>query len=98
MSEQKFYSRYANEKPTTEGIFRDCGCHYTTSDDGIHWCPLHHYADEILEALIGAVHCMSNAQNDAADIGGRKCAEATYFDSYLRKERKAVRNAKGAKR
>lgn len=31
--------------------FPECGCHYTTDDDGIHFCPMHHAAPEMLKAL-----------------------------------------------
>lgn len=34
------------------GTFPDCGCHYTTDDDGIHFCPLHAAAPALLEACI----------------------------------------------
>ncbi len=32
------------------GVFPECGCGYTTDDDGIHFCPLHLAAPELLEA------------------------------------------------
>jgi Zn-finger protein len=35
---------------TTNGVFPDCGCHYTTDDDGVHFCPLHDVALELLNA------------------------------------------------
>ena len=33
------------------GEFPDCGCHYTTDDDGLHFCPMHKAAPEMLKAL-----------------------------------------------
>lgn len=31
-------------------VFPECGCHYTTDDDGIHFCSVHAAAYELLEA------------------------------------------------
>ena len=35
----------------TGGVFPDCGCGYTTDDDGIHYCPLHKAAPALRDAL-----------------------------------------------
>ena len=32
------------------GIFPECGCGYTTADDGIHFCAMHAAAEETLAA------------------------------------------------
>jgi hypothetical protein len=32
------------------GEFPDCGCHYTTADDGVHFCPMHKAAPDLLAA------------------------------------------------
>lgn len=32
------------------GEFPECGCHYTTDDDGIHFCPMHKAASDLLAA------------------------------------------------
>ena len=32
------------------GLYPECGCHYTNDDDGIHFCPTHQAADELLGA------------------------------------------------
>lgn len=31
------------------GEFPSCGCHYTTDDDGVHFCPMHKAAPELLK-------------------------------------------------
>lgn len=36
------------------GDFPDCGCHYTIYDDGVHFCPLHHAAADLLKACRAA--------------------------------------------
>lgn len=35
---------------TFPGEFPSCGCHYTTDDDGIHFCRMHKAAPAMLEA------------------------------------------------
>jgi hypothetical protein len=32
----------------SRGEFPDCGCHYTNDDDGIHFCPMHKAAPDLL--------------------------------------------------
>lgn len=34
------------------GEFPTCGCHYTTDDDGIHFCTIHKAAPELLEGCL----------------------------------------------
>lgn len=37
-------------KDCAPGVFPECGCHYTTDDDGVHFCPLHQAAPDLLAA------------------------------------------------
>lgn len=48
------------EKFTFPGEHLDCGCHYTTDDDGIHQCRLHKAAPGLLKALEEVMrHCVT---------------------------------------
>lgn len=39
---------------TFPGEFPECGCHYTTDDDGVHFCRIHKAAPELLAACNAA--------------------------------------------
>ena len=41
------------------GEFPDCGCHYTTDDDGVHFCPMHKAAPDLLAACKEAIRTLN---------------------------------------
>ena len=43
-------SCYCGKPRCAGGQFPDCGCAYTTKDDGVHFCPLHAAAPALLAA------------------------------------------------
>ena len=43
-------SCYCGKPRCAGGQFPDCGCAYTTKDDGVHFCPLHAAAPDLLKA------------------------------------------------
>lgn len=57
------------------GLFPNCGCKYTTEDDGIHFCPLHAAAPDLLEACQTALGAY-----DALRLAGAHRALPGYAD------------------
>lgn len=62
-------------------VFPDCGCIYTTNDDGITFCALHAAAEDILEVAKWAESVLTN--------------ETGFSDTRLSNIRAAIAKAEG---
>lgn len=47
----------------SEGAFPDCGCHYTTDDDGIHFCDFHKNTEAKVKELLAKVDLLIYGQS-----------------------------------
>lgn len=65
----------SKRRPATgPGEFPDCGCHYTTDDDGIHFCTMHKAAPDLLAACELSLKLLLNRLDFAEILDEEKAA------------------------
>jgi hypothetical protein len=60
------------------GICPTCGCHYSTNECGIHFCPMHAAAEQLL-AAVTATHAYFLTCMGTADAEGKTHAQGRIF-------------------